>query len=124
MTAHTRSVAEAFSSHRFADAYNHLAPDVEWIAVGEGATIGKSAVIAACEAALVAMAEVDTVLTRFVVAADDDASAIDVIARYTDQHGTTSVVSSCDVYEFRDAHVVRITSYAVELPPAESPRTR
>ena len=31
MTNHTRAVAEAFSGHRFADAYDHLAPAVRWV---------------------------------------------------------------------------------------------
>jgi hypothetical protein len=42
-----------------------------------------------------------------------------VVARYVDADGTTSVVSSCDIYEFSDGQVTAITSYAVELDPAE-----
>ena len=51
---------------------------------------------------------------RFVVAADDTTAAVDTIARYTATDGTVSIVSSCDIYEFRDEQVVRIKSYAVE----------
>jgi hypothetical protein len=43
--------------------------------------------------------------------------AVDTVARYRDADGT-SLVSSCDVYEFRGGSVVAITSYAVEVDPA------
>jgi ketosteroid isomerase-like protein len=52
------------------------------------------------------------------VVADDNAAAVDVVGQYVDADGTTSVVSSCDVYELRDGMVTAITSYAVELDPA------
>ena len=52
MTNHTRAVAEAFSGHRFADAYDHLAPAVRWVVRGEETTEGKDDVIAACEQTL------------------------------------------------------------------------
>lgn len=47
---------------------------------------------------------------------DSTAAAVDVIGRYAGPDGEVSVVSSCDVYAFDDAQIVRITSYAVELP--------
>ncbi len=42
--------------------------------------------------------------------------AVDAVARYVDEAGSTSVVSSCDIYEFDGDALVTITSYAVELP--------
>jgi hypothetical protein len=113
MTTHTRAVAEAFSSHRFADAYDHLAPAVRWVVRGEETAEGKDDVISVCEQSLTELTNVTTEFTRFVVAADDTA-AIDVTGRYTGPDGTTSVVSSCDIFEFHEGLVARITSYAVE----------
>jgi ketosteroid isomerase-like protein len=49
------------------------------------------------------------------VVAGTDAAAVDAIGRYTDADGEVSLVSSCDIYEFRDGLVTTITSYAVEL---------
>lgn len=115
MNAHTQAIAEAFSGHRFADTYDHLADDVQWIAVGEGETTGKDAVIAACEDAVAELATTSTQFTRFVVAADDDTAAVDVIGRYSSPDGTTSIVSSCDFYEFHHGQIVRITSYAADV---------
>jgi hypothetical protein len=43
-----------------------------------------------------------------------DAGAVIARYRYTSPDGTTSVVSSCDIFEFHAGQVVRITSYAVE----------
>ena len=114
MTNHTRAVAEAFSGHRFADAYDHLAPAVRWVVRGEETTEGKDDVIAACGQTLTELTNVTTEFTRFVVAADDDTAPVDATGRYTGPDGTKSVVSSCDIFEFHEGLVVRITSYAVE----------
>ena len=113
----SREIAEAFSGHRFRDAYAALAPDVRWTSVGEGVVCGRQAVVDACEAALTELATTTVEFTRFLVVADDGAAA-DVVGRYVDADGATSVVSSCDVHEFRDGLVTAITSYAVELDPA------
>lgn len=77
-------------------------------------TEGKDDVIAACEQTLTELTDVTTEFTRFVVAADDDTAAVDATGRYTGPDGTKSVVSSCDIFEFHEGLVVRITSYAVE----------
>jgi ketosteroid isomerase-like protein len=110
-----REFAEAFSGHRFREVYADLAPDVGWTAVGERTFTGREAVVAACEGTLGALAPGTTEFQRFVVIAGTDAAAVDVVARYTDADGEVSLVSSCDIYEFRDGLVTTITSYAVEL---------
>jgi len=112
-----RETAEAFSGHRFRDVYDALAPDVRWIPVGADVLVGRQAVVDACEATLAALATVTTEFSRFVVIADAEVAAVDVIGRYVDADGSTSTVSSCDVYEFRDGMIATITSYTVELDP-------
>ena len=90
-----RETAEAFSGHRFRDAYAALSPDVRWTAVGEGVVTGRQAVVDACEATLAELATTTVEFSRFVVVADADgrAAAVDAVARYVDAEGT-SVVSS------------------------------
>ncbi|NEK59920.1 nuclear transport factor 2 family protein [Geodermatophilus sabuli] len=117
MTA-PREIAEAFSGHRFRDAYPALADDVRWISVGEGEISGRQAVVDACEATLAELSTATTDFLRFVVIADGDAVAVDAVGRYVAADGSTSVVSSCDLYAFRDGAIATITSYAVELDPA------
>jgi len=114
-----RSIAEAFSGHRFRDTYDALAPDVRWTSVGAGVVTGKEAVVDACESTLSELATGTAEFLRFVVVADGDAAAVDAVGRYVDADGAVSVVSSCDVYEFSGGLLVAITSYAVEL--AEPP---
>ena len=114
-----RQIAEAFSGHRFQEAYPALAPDVRWISVGAGRLTGREAVIDACEATLSELATGTARFERFVVVAEGDAAAVDAIGRYVDAEGEVSVVSSCDIYEFRDGVVTAITSYTVELDPAD-----
>jgi ketosteroid isomerase-like protein len=110
-----REIAEAFSGHRFREVYDALAQDIRWTLVGEGALTGRDAVVEACEDTLGQLASGTAEFQRFVVVAGTDAAAVDVIARYTDADGEVSLVSSCDIYEFRDGLVTTITSYAVEL---------
>jgi ketosteroid isomerase-like protein len=110
-----REVAEAFSGHRFADAYPHLADDVRWVLVGAGQLRGREAVKQACEGTVSELAGATTEFVRFLTVEGDDAVAVDAIGRYTAADGTVSLVSSCDLYEFRDDVVVTITSYTVEL---------
>ena len=120
MSSSVRDIAAAFSGHRFREAYDHLAPDVVWVAVGSSTTEGKEAVMAVCEETLAELESSTTEFTRFLVVADDQSAAVDVIGRYAGPDGGTSSVSSCDIYEFRDGLVTRITSYAVEIDEASA----
>ncbi|CAA9331014.1 MAG: hypothetical protein AVDCRST_MAG16-1354 [uncultured Frankineae bacterium] len=116
----TRQVAEALSGHRFAEVYEHLAEDVRWVLPGQATIEGRSAVVAACEATAAGMEQLaSTEVLRFVCVADERTAAVDAVGRYTGTDGSVTVVSSADVYEFDDAgRLLRITSYAVELPDA------
>jgi hypothetical protein len=110
-----REVAEAFSGHRFADAHPHLAEDVRWVLVGGGVLTGREAVREACEGTLSELTGATTEFLRFLTVDGGDVVAVDAIGRYTAADGTVSLVSSCDLYEFREDVVVTITSYTVEL---------
>jgi ketosteroid isomerase-like protein len=113
-----RETAEAFSGHRFRDAYAALAPDVRWTSVGQGTLTGRQAVVDACESTLAELATTTVEWVRFVVVADAVAAAVDAVGRYVDADGEVSVVSSCDVYEFTGGVLTTLTSYAVELDAA------
>ena len=111
-------IAESFSSHRFAEVLDRLAPTVRWVLPGQPTIDGKVAVTEACNATaaeLVNLARVDFI--RFVSVGGVGVAAVDVIAHYVGHDGSTSVVSSADIYEFDgDGLISMITSYAVELP--------
>jgi len=50
------------------------------------------------------------------VRGDDDAAAVDATIRYKRPDGSSSTVSSADIYEFDAAgRLTTVTSYAVEL---------
>jgi ketosteroid isomerase-like protein len=112
-----RQIAEAFSGHRFSEAYVALSPDVRWTSVGAGVLTGRQAVVDACEATLAELANGTAEFLRFVVIADADAVAVDAVGRYVDADGEVSLVSSCDIYAFEDGVLTSITSYTVELDP-------
>jgi hypothetical protein len=117
MAVDTGQISEAFSGHRFADTYEHLAPDVRWVLLDHGAIEGKDAVVAACDSSAAEMAELPSVeFRRFDSVAGDRLAVIDAEACYESPDGSVSVVSSADLYEFDDRGLVTtITSYAVEL---------
>lgn len=115
MTADTARIARAFSGHRFADAYAHLAPDVEWNVVGGDPLHGRESVVAACDALAADLDGTNVRFDRFLVIADGDAAVVDAVAVYTDTEGGSSSVSLCDLYEFVGGAVARITSYNIEL---------
>jgi SnoaL-like domain len=112
-----QQIAEAFSRHQFTDSFAHLAADVRWVSVGESILEGRDAVIQACDQSSIDLAQVSTEFARFRSIVGTDAVAVDTVGRYTDSDQQTSVVSSCDIYEFEGDTLTMITSYAVELEP-------
>ena len=113
-----RETAEAFSGHRFGEAYGQLHQDVRWVVPGHEPMIGQDRRGGGLRGDRRAHGRAGawTEFTRFVVVADDRVAAVDAIGRYVSHDGTTSVVSSADVYELdADGLVTTITSYAVEL---------
>ena len=112
-----QQIAEAFSGHRFAETYDHLADGVRWVLPGHATIEGKDAVVAACDSSAAEMAQLASAkFTRFISVAGDQVAAVDAVGRYISQDGSLSVVSSADIYEFNPDHLVTtITSYAVEL---------
>lgn len=113
----TVEIARSFSSHRFDDVFDRLAPTVRWVIPGQPTIEGRDSVVEACRAATAGFGELERVdFVRFVSVGDDLIAAVDVIARYLSTDGSVSVVSSADIYEFDgDQLVSAITSYAVEL---------
>jgi SnoaL-like domain len=108
-------IARAFSGHRFTETYANLAADIRWVLVGGPTIEGRQDVIAACAASAAEFSQGSTEFTRFLSVAGANAVAVDTVGRYESDNGT-SVVSSCDIYEFDGEMITTITSYAVELP--------
>jgi limonene-1,2-epoxide hydrolase len=110
-----QQVAEAFSSHRFREVYDYFHPDIEWILVGVTKLSGRDQVVAGCEGSLTELARTTTQFLRFKTAAGPDVVAIDAIARYVDTKWKSTFVSSCDIFEFAQGALTKITTYTVEV---------
>jgi ketosteroid isomerase-like protein len=93
-----------------------LAEHVRWDLVGEHVLEGRAAVVDAVRRSTEALAGVRTSFERFDVVDAGDRVVVDSLVRYVDHGSGTSLVSSCDVYEFTDGALTAIRSYAVELP--------
>jgi ketosteroid isomerase-like protein len=115
-------VARAFSSHRFDEAFDHLADDVVWNLMGDAQLQGRDAVIDACRATTAGNEGVTTSWLRFVSTGDGEVVAVDAIGQYHGPDGVAAV-SSCDIYEFIGGLISTITSYGVEVDP-DNPYSR
>lgn len=111
MTLSIQAIAEAFSRHRFTDAYPYLADDVRWGIVGDRDVVGRSEVISTCTESAAFLEQVTTTFTAFRTLAGPDFVVVDSAAAY----GSVSRVGSCDIYRFLDGRLVEVTSYTVEL---------
>ena len=108
-------IAEAFSRHAFATTYPHLAEDIVWDNVGGPQLSGRADVMEACDQSATYMANVTTRFTRFRMVVGTDSVVVDSVADYTDAEDETTTVASCDIYDFLDGRITRITSYTMEL---------
>ena len=108
-------IAEAFSRHAFATTYPHIAEDVVWDNVGGPQTTGKVDLIETCDQSAAYLAGVTTRFDRFRTIVGEDTVVIDSLADYIDGDGETTTVASCDLYDFTDGMLSRITSYTMEL---------
>ena len=108
-------IARAFSEHRFAETYPHLAPAVRWTNIGAESFTGREAIVDACDRSAAYLAGVTTTSGYVRTVVGETAVVVDTRTQYTDPDGGTSHVASCDIYEFADGQVVEITSYTVEL---------
>ncbi len=112
------AVARAFSEHRFDEALDHLAADVKWTIVGGMVLEGADAVRRTCRDTLESLKGTSVEFDRRVTAGGADVVAVDTVARYVRPDGVTAV-ASCAIYEFADDKIAAITSYAVEVDPAD-----
>lgn len=119
-TDQNRTVAEAFSGHRFRETYPHLSPNITWVARGESPTVGRDAVIAACDDSADELAQLSTEFLVFRTVAEADTVAVESVGRYVESDGATSYVASCDLYDFVDGELARIVSYASEIDEPSS----
>ena len=115
MSLTQEQVAEAFSRHDFAAAYDHLAEDVRWSLVGAEQCEGREAVVEWCERSVDYLATVTTRFSKFRVVSGGDHVVVDSTAEYTAEGEQPSVVASCDIYRFAGGRVAEITSYNIEL---------
>jgi ketosteroid isomerase-like protein len=113
--ADVRSIAEAFSRHRFDEAYPYLHEDVRWTLVGDRELVGRDAVVSTCRQSAAYLAGVTSTFRRVRVVAGESGVVVDCQVDYTEPSGT-SRISSCDLYEFTDGRLTSITSYTVPLP--------
>ena len=116
MNKHLTQIAEDFSGHKFESIYEHLHADVEWNMVGGDVYKGRAEVVDACDESANYLSTVKTTFHKFKSYLGGDSVVVDSLGEYVDEQNETSIVASCDIYEFQDGKVREIISYAIELP--------
>ena len=113
-------IATAFSTHLFAETYPYLLDDVRWNLVGDQQVTGREAVMRICESTAEGLSDVTTRFVTLRTVVGEDGVVVASEAEYVGESGETSTVASCDLFDFSNGRVARITSYTVELSrPAE-----
>lgn len=111
-----KNIAEKFSIGEFRKVYAHLADDVRWTVIGDGANTftGRQAVEKYCDQVSEYFNSVITKFTIENVIAENNKVVINGTAEFIRDNKTVSFVESCDIYHFNEAHLLeRITSYCV-----------
>jgi ketosteroid isomerase-like protein len=115
MTLAPAQIAEAFTSHRFADTYPYMADDIKWSMVGGQEFVGREAVQARCAWAMKFLETVTTTLTKQRIYPAEPCVIVEGAAEFRHQQGHISRVASCDFFRFSEGRLVEITSYVIEL---------
>ena len=110
-----KQIAQYFSKHQFELTYPFLADTIEWHLVGGEPITGKENVVRACDESAQYMKEITTKFTKFKVISSDGCVVIDSLTEYIDKENQSTMVASCDIYEFANNHLAAITSYCIEL---------
>ena len=108
-------IAEAFCSHRFAEAYPYMADEIKWNIVGKEVFTGRAAVIERCTRAATFLETVSTTLAKPKIHRAENCIVVEGAAELQDREDQISSVASCDVFQFAGERLVEITSYVIEL---------
>ncbi len=116
MSLTIKKIAEEFSRHNFENTYPYLLDNIQWNLIGEKQLEGKETIINTCEQSAKYLTGVTTKFIKFKTVLSDKCVVIDSLAEYIDKENNKStIISSCDIYEFKDDKLSEITSYCIEL---------
>ena len=80
----TRQIAEAFSRHRFDEAYPYLHEDVRWTLVGDRQLVGRDEVMATCAQSAAYLAGVTSTFRKVRVVVGENCVVVDCEVDYTE----------------------------------------
>lgn len=112
MKATNKQISLQFSEGNFPFCYEHFDIDIEWNLVGNNVTTGKDNIISHCEKMMVEMA--NSTLKNTNIVGENDNFAIEGICHYIGADNRPAEVAYCDVFQFNNEKIARITSYCIE----------
>ena len=115
MSLDSYQIAEAFCSHRFAETFPYMADEIKWNVIGREELIGREAVITQCDKAVKFLETVSTTSLKLKIYHAETRVIVEGAAQFQDKENQTSSVASCDVFQFSDGQLTKITSYVIDL---------
>lgn len=113
MTLSQEQIAEAFSSGEFEKVFPCLHDDIEWQVFGQFHVQGRAGVEKRCREIADYFKSVTTEFTQGTKVVSSDKVAVSGTAVFGKDGRRPEFVNACDIYDFRDGKLRRITSYCV-----------
>ena len=110
-----QQISEDFSKHHFDNTFPYFSDTIEWHLIGDKVLIGKENIMETCRQSAQYLSSVTTKFKKFKTIISDNCVVIDSLADYIDENSDVTRISSCDIYEFIDGKLSKITSYCIEL---------
>lgn len=110
------TIAELFSTGKFADVYDYLSSDIVWSVIGEDTVTGKKAVIEHCQRVATYFESIKTDFATNEVITTDNKVIVMGTAKFIVKGQAESLISACDIYEFGADNKIRsIISYCISI---------
>lgn len=107
-------IAQLFSIGQFDKTYDHIDENADWIVVAENHFKGKEAIIKNCIQVDKYFKSVSTKFKTLNVISENNKVVITGTAEFLRDGKRLSFVEACDVYEFKDNKITKITSYCIQ----------
>jgi ketosteroid isomerase-like protein len=104
-------LSQQFSEGNFASCYDYFTNDIQWRIVGDKMLEGKEDVMKFCENML--KESENTTFKNSNMVVENNSIVIEGNCKFMNEDNTEGEVNYCDVYQFEDDKISKITSYCI-----------
>jgi hypothetical protein len=92
-----------------------MSNETKWNMIGREELVGREAVIGHCNKSTKLLETVSTTMAKPKIYRMEACVVLEGAAQFQDRQNQISGVASCDVFQFSDGKLVKITSYVIDL---------